>query len=217
MELIKIKNQLKKRRPRFIRSGAQHIKRISRTGYRRAKGLHNKVKDNKKGRRAQIQTGYGFPKQLRGTNKAGLTIVAVSSQVELDAIDPKVQAVVIKASLGLKKKIPLYKSCVERKITVVGLSDVAGKVSTVETLRTEKTKVAKSKQSTRKQNQESLRKASEGKADKKAAKAADKKAASAAASASSAANSQGDASDESTESVKDAEKKAKDKVLTSKQ
>jgi large subunit ribosomal protein L32e len=202
MELLKIKNQLRKRRPRFIRSGAQHIKRISRSGYRRATGLHNKMKDNKKGRRSQIQTGFGFPKALRGTTTQGLKIVTVSSQTELEAVNPKEHAVVLKASLGLKKKLPLMQACVAKKITVIGHTDLSKKVSAIEKVRSELTKSAKSRQATRKQNQEALRKASEGKVDKKAKKA-DAKAA------------ESEASDVDEKLAE--EKKEKDKVLTQKQ
>ncbi len=123
-ELLKIKKSVKESRPRFIRSGATHIKRVSRSGYRKPKGVHNKVGNNKKGHRTTIKTGFGYPKKVRGLTEDGLTIVTVSSLQTIKSLDSKKIIIVLASSLGMKKRIALLELVKEQKLRVQGVKDI---------------------------------------------------------------------------------------------
>jgi len=170
MDLLKIKKQIRKTRPRFIRSGATHIKRVSRTGYRSPKGLHNKVGDNKRGRRAQIDTGYGYPKAVRGKSRNGLDIVTVRSESELAQCDPAKHSIIVAASVGMKKKLPLLKACVEKKFTVQNITQLETHVTRLEDAQKAQKQSTTEKKTARRQAQAAAIKAVSGKEDKKKAK-----------------------------------------------
>ncbi|MFT7615455.1 MAG: large subunit ribosomal protein L32e [Candidatus Woesearchaeota archaeon] len=108
-----VKELIRKIRPGFRRSGAKHIKRVSRTSYRKPKGLHNKVKDGKKGHIKTISTGYGYPVATRGQTRAGLQIVTVSTISDLEGLDSKKVALIMPSSLGLIKSQALAEAAKE--------------------------------------------------------------------------------------------------------
>ena len=197
MDLIKIKTQIRKTRPRFMRSGAVHIKRVSRTGYRKPKGLHNKMGLGNRGHRAKISSGYAYPKALRGSNRDGLKIVTVYNESELQNYDPKEHAIIVAASVGMKKKLPLFKACLEHKFAVQNSTQIEAHIKRLEENAATNKNVSKAKKTTRKEAQAAALKAVAGKEVKKEAKAAKKSAA-------------------STDEKKAADKKEQDKVLAGK-
>lgn len=122
--MIETKEAIRKARPRFVRSGATHIKRVSRSGYRKPKGLHNKVGDNKKGRRTTIKTGFGYPKALRGTTRKGLELVNISTLAEAKSLDASKQVAIVKSSLGMKNKKAILEHLASSNVAVQGIADI---------------------------------------------------------------------------------------------
>lgn len=119
---IEEKKRIRKARPAFIRSEGGQIKRISRSGYRRPKGLHNKMKDSKRGNRRTISVGFGYPKETRYRDLQGRLLVHVSSIEALQDV-PKDGVAIIASSLGTRKKIAVLEKAAELKIPVYTVAD----------------------------------------------------------------------------------------------
>jgi large subunit ribosomal protein L32e len=199
-KLLDVKKDSKSSRPKFVRMGAKHVKRVSRSGYRKPKGVHNKVGNNIKGRRTTIATGYGYPKAVRGLNKNGLLPVVVSSEAELLSIDTKTQVAVIASSVGGRKKIALLEIAKEKLIAISGVEDVEKTVAELKETKAAYKKAQLEKSKKRTDKKDAAVKAKSGKNDEKKADVKKSEAT------------------ESKDEVKDekAQKKEQDKVLISK-
>jgi large subunit ribosomal protein L32e len=114
-DILQVKATIKSKRPLFRRASAVHTLRVSRTGYRRPKGLHNKIKDNRKGHATTIKSGYGYPRDTRGCNAQGKEIVLIRTLDELKNYKPSEIAVILDASLGAKKKEVIVAYMLEHK------------------------------------------------------------------------------------------------------
>ena len=117
-KLIAEKKQVRSIRPRFRRSNSEHTLRVSRTGYRRPKGLHNKMKDQRKGHAQVIKSGFGYPKATRGLDGSGRKIVNITTQADLAQYKPADVAVIIDGTLGMKKRLVLLKELAAKKYHV---------------------------------------------------------------------------------------------------
>ncbi len=215
MELLNTKKQIRKVRPRFVRSSAQHIKRISRSGYRKPKGLHNKIGDGKKGHRTTIKTGFGYPKKTRYQTLEGLTLVHVSTPKDVAELDAKKVKVILSSKVGAKKRVALLKLCAEKKLSVLSVKDAAASAQKIESDFTSRKSESSKKQETRQKNQEALRKAAEGKTDKKQ-KAKDTESSSNKDAKPDASETTDGSKAEPKVSKQLADKKEQDKVLTQK-
>jgi large subunit ribosomal protein L32e len=120
-ELIKEKQIIKKKTPSFLRSGDKK-KRLKNTGWRRPKGITNKMRLQKKGHRAIVKTGYGTPKELRGIGKDGKPAVLVSNVEDLKKVG-KTDKAIISSQVGLRKKIQIIEEAKKQKITITNVND----------------------------------------------------------------------------------------------
>jgi large subunit ribosomal protein L32e len=126
--LLKIKATLKKRQPKFIRQDAHKHKRVKQV-WRAPKGLHSKMRDSRRGYKVKLQGGYQTPKDVRGLDKHGLKPTLVATQKELAALDPKVHSVILKGTLGGRKKVALLEEADKKKFTVLNAkADAAQKL-----------------------------------------------------------------------------------------
>ena len=174
----------------FVRH-AQHRKKRLKPVWRRPRGLHNKMRLQKKGHRPVVKPGYRTPAVTRGTKK-GLAIVNVYNITELESINPKTEGVVI-GKVGLKNRIELLTKCKELKITV--LTGEPGKqLESLKKKHEKMRKEAKEKREDREERREERKKTTEKKAPKKPE---EKK-----------------AEEEDKEEEKTAEEKEKEKILT---
>lgn len=117
LRLLKVKANLKKRQPLFIRQDAHKHSRVKQV-WRAPKGLHSKIKDSKKGYRAKLQEGYHTPKAVRGMDKHGLYPTLVATTAELEKLDPAKHSVLIQRTLGGKKRVLLIEEAVKRKFSL---------------------------------------------------------------------------------------------------
>ncbi len=127
---MKVKAQLKKRQPKFIRQDAHKHKRVKQV-WRKPKGLHSKMKDSRKGYRAKLQEGYHTPKAVRGLDKNGLRPTIVATLPELAKLDPKEHSVIISGTLGGRKRITLIEEADKKKFKINNApADAAQKLKT---------------------------------------------------------------------------------------
>lgn len=195
-KLIKDKAAKKARKPTFTRADSHKKSRLG-EGWRKPKGLQNKMRLHKRGYKTVVKPGYGTPSQLKHTAN-GKAIVAVHNEQELIAVDPKTQAALI-ANVGRKKKEQLITIAQEKKITIVNLAVTQYQEKTKATL--------KAKEDKKKAYDEKLA------AQEKKAKAAEKKKAE---EEQKAKEQEAAAEENAGEDKKEEEKKELDKVLTSK-
>jgi len=117
-EKLAIRDAVSSRRPAFKR---QEWFRYSRLGekWRRPKGIHSKMRRSFKYRPPMVNIGYRGPKEARGLHPSGFAEVMVHNVNELDGVDPKVQAIRIAGTVGVKKRIDIEDKADELGIRVL--------------------------------------------------------------------------------------------------
>jgi large subunit ribosomal protein L32e len=205
--LLTVKRQLRRSRPVFKRHGSHRKAELS-DRWKKPRGLHNKLKDNKRGCGPVVGDGYRTPKAVRGMHISGLSIVRVANVKELQGIDTATQGIVI-AGIGAKKQLEILAEASKRGIRVLN-HQLEKRISE---LKARAAKVKEEREETR-----ASKKAKEAKETKASSK--DKKADAAAESAESDDEKQGTRSvharGKEVSAEKAVEEKAKKEVLTSK-
>ena len=118
-QLVELRKKVKARNPKFIRYLSDRIKKISRSGYRRPKGRHNKMRLRIKGKPKMVNVGYGGPAKSRHIHPSGYFEVLVHNPKELENVDPETQAIRIASSVGTKKRLEIIEKAKELGIKVL--------------------------------------------------------------------------------------------------
>jgi large subunit ribosomal protein L32e len=129
--LLETRRHLKRKKPVFLRQDGHKKKKLG-LKWRRPKGLHNKIRLNKRGYRRNVSVGFKSPVEVRGLSQTGLQMVVVHNKNELQTITPKTQAIIIGKTVGVRKKLEIIKTSVEKKITILNLKDPLQYVKEVE-------------------------------------------------------------------------------------
>lgn len=114
--LIEVKKKKRAKNPDFLRSDAHKKKRLK-TGWRSARGHHNKMRLVKRGYRRLVKSGYGTPATLRDFETNGIKKITISNLNDLSKVNPKTECAII-SNVGLKRKIELVKEAIKRKIII---------------------------------------------------------------------------------------------------
>ena len=115
----------KGKKQRFARQEASRYKKLKKTSWRRADGMHSKMRRRLGGKGASPAVGYGSPARYKGLHPCGLKEVGIHNPSELDKIEDG-QAVRISSRVGKRKRIELLKKIKELKLKV--LNPTIGKV-----------------------------------------------------------------------------------------
>ena len=113
-----VKNQIKKRRPKFLREEWFRYKRIS-NNWRRPDGISSKMRVNLKYRPKRVKVGFRGPKNTRGLHPSGFEEIAVNNINDIQGINPKTQAVRIGSTVGTKKRMEIEKKAEELDIRIL--------------------------------------------------------------------------------------------------
>ena len=97
-----------KKQPKFRRQEWFRYYRLSRTGWRKPKGLQSKQRLNMKYRTPMARVGYGKISSVRGLHPSGFEDILVNNPTDLDGLDPERQAVRISASVGNRKRAKIH-------------------------------------------------------------------------------------------------------------
>jgi len=120
---LKVRRQIKKRIPTFLREEWFRYKRIPKN-WRRPDGITSKMRINLKYRPNKVRVGYRSPKEVRGLHPSGFEEVAIYNINELQNIDNEKQAIRIGSSVGTKKRIEIEKKAEDLEIRIL---NIAGK------------------------------------------------------------------------------------------
>jgi large subunit ribosomal protein L32e len=119
-EQLVIRRQIKKRTPYFLRDEGFRYKRIPKN-WRRPTGYTSKLRINLKYRPSKVRVGFRGPKLVRGLHASGFREVIIHTVKELEAIDPKKQAVRIGGTVGTRKRLAIAKRAGELDIRILNM------------------------------------------------------------------------------------------------
>ncbi len=114
-----------KKQPKFRRQEWYRYKRLSRTGWRKPKGMDSKQRKNLKYRSPVARVGYGKVADARGLHPSGFREVMVHKPADLDAIDAATEAVRIGARVGGRKRLQIHTKADELGLRILNRRDIS--------------------------------------------------------------------------------------------
>lgn len=117
-QFLNLRRQIASRRPRFLRQEWFRNKRLGEI-WRNPKGMHSKLKRHWGYRPNVVSIGYRGPRVTRGLHPSGFREILVHTVRELDAIDPKVEAVRIGGTVGARRRTEIESAADEKGIRVL--------------------------------------------------------------------------------------------------
>ena len=130
-ELMAIKSAMKRRKPSFKRQEFNKRIRLSRSTWRKPRGVDSKMREQRGGYRAIVKIGYRTPRKLRGRLSNGLIEISVSTSKELNAL-AKDQIAVIPRTLGNRRRLELLKEALKSKLTISNFRNIEAKIKEIE-------------------------------------------------------------------------------------
>jgi large subunit ribosomal protein L32e len=118
-------------RPKFMTQDSHKKKKVSKR-WRRPRGLHSKMRLKLKGYRVCVSVGYRSAKATRYSHKKGLKEIFVQTIKDLEGIDKKKEGIIIKSSVGMRKKLLILKEAQKHGIKILNIVDPAAMVKKVE-------------------------------------------------------------------------------------
>jgi large subunit ribosomal protein L32e len=115
---LKLRKQIKKRKPEFLREEWFRYKRIQKN-WRKPDGISSKMRRNLKYRPSMVRIGFRGPKETRGLHPSGFEEIVIFNIADLQTIDPKTQAARIGSSVGTKKRINIEKKAEELEVRIL--------------------------------------------------------------------------------------------------
>ncbi|MCA1813577.1 MAG: 50S ribosomal protein L32e [Halobacteriales archaeon] len=103
-EALQVRKVLSKHRPTFRHDQWFRYKKLSRLGWRKGRGTHNKQAIDYVYRPRRPVIGYRGPVAARGLHSSGFAEVLVHRPEDLEGIDPATQAARIGGKVGAKKR-----------------------------------------------------------------------------------------------------------------
>jgi len=117
---LRIRKQIKRRTPDFLREEWFRYKRIPHN-WRRPDGITSKMRINLKYRPSKVRIGFRGPKDVRGLHPSGFEEVLIFNVNELEQINPETQAARIGSTVGTKKRLEIAKKAEELSIRILNM------------------------------------------------------------------------------------------------
>jgi large subunit ribosomal protein L32e len=117
---LKIRKQIKKRTPTFLREEWFRYKRLPKN-WRRPDGITSKMRINLKYRPNKVRVGYRGPKEVRGLHSSGFEEVIIHNINELQKIDNKKQAIRIGSTVGTKNRLKIEEKAEDLDIRILNI------------------------------------------------------------------------------------------------
>ena len=100
---LKQRGAKNKSRPEFKRQNWFRYKRLG-TSWRRARGIHSKLRRGFKYRPTKVKIGFRGPKSVRGLHPSGFEEVLIQNINDLESLDVKKHAARIASGVGSRKR-----------------------------------------------------------------------------------------------------------------
>ncbi len=118
IRLLKLREEMNRRRPEFIRQESWRYVRVKES-WRRPRGIDSKMRLKKKGKPPLVSIGYRNPRLVRGLHPTGFREVIVYNVKDLEKVDPDREAIRIAGSVGRRKRIEIIEKADELGIVVL--------------------------------------------------------------------------------------------------
>ena len=117
---LRIRKNIKKRTPEFLREEWFRYKRIPKN-WRKPDGISSKMRINLKYRPSNVRVGFRGPKEARGLHPSGFEEVIVYNVNDLEGINPDTQAARIGSTVGTKKRMDIEKKAEELDVRILNM------------------------------------------------------------------------------------------------
>jgi large subunit ribosomal protein L32e len=125
-QLLTLRKRIKSRKPAFVRQMTHKVRRLqNKIRWRKPHGYQSKLQQGI-GHRKMVSPGYSSPKEVKGLHRSGLKQVVIHNASQLDAIDPKIEGIIVAGSVGMRKKVIIISKALEKKITILNRSKAKG-------------------------------------------------------------------------------------------
>lgn len=151
-------NQTKKKK--FIRYKSVNQVKLK-GGWRRVRGMHNKVRLKKKGHIHKVSIGYGTKNETKNFYNSEFDYKLINNINDLNDISKKY--ILISRLIGLKKKIEILKKAKELKLNVIKVNDIDSYLKNIQDKLSEK----KQKKAKKQEKKEIYKKKAEEKSKEK--------------------------------------------------
>ena len=115
---LECRDEKNKGRPEFKRQNWFRYKRLG-TSWRRAKGIHSKLRRGFKYRPSKVKIGFRGPKAVRGFHPSGFEEVLIQNMKDLEELDVKKHAARIASGVGLRKREMILERANEMGVSVL--------------------------------------------------------------------------------------------------
>jgi large subunit ribosomal protein L32e len=112
---------ISKKKRKFVRYKSVNQVKLK-GGWRRVRGMHNKVRLKKKGHIHKVSIGYGTKKEERNLYNSKFDYKLINNLNDLNDLDKKY--ILISKSIGLKKRIEILKRAMELNLNVIKFNDI---------------------------------------------------------------------------------------------
>ncbi|MFH0870815.1 MAG: eL32 family ribosomal protein [archaeon] len=129
--LLEQRRRTKKKMPVFSRKDCNRKKRIEDDVWRKARGVDNKQRLNRKGYKKGPSSGYQAPILVRGLHKSGLIPMMVSSPDQLNNLS-KEHGIIISSQTGDRKRKIIILEAQKRNLRILNL-DAEKRTQKIET------------------------------------------------------------------------------------
>ena len=115
---LRLRKDAKKKKPKFKRQEWFRYKKLS-DSWRKPRGLHSKMRTNRKYRINKVRIGYGTTADVRGLHASGFKEILVYNKPDLEKLNPKLEAARIGHSVGTRKRIEIEEYADELGIRIL--------------------------------------------------------------------------------------------------
>lgn len=130
-QALKIRKQLKSRKPNFVREDHQKRACIP-LPWRKPRGLHSKMRHRFAGHMALVDPGYGSPREAYGLHPSGYEQILIHTLNELQKLNTKTQGAILGSTIGLPRKIALLTKAKELGVKVLNVKDIDGELKAIQ-------------------------------------------------------------------------------------
>ncbi len=130
-DMIKLRKEIKDRKPTFRRQIYNHRPNLATTGWRKPKGLHSKMRHKSAGHQACVSVGWGSPVDVEGMHPSGLWPIIVNNMAQVATLDAKTQGALIAAGVGTRARLGIVDALVKKNITILNMKEPKSFAATV--------------------------------------------------------------------------------------